>query len=744
MLSHFRLSDLNPQQKEAVTTIDGPLLVLAGAGSGKTRVITYRIAYLLSQGVPASSILAVSFTNKAAEEMKERIERMIGGKAAHALTLSTFHSLGLLILKAECEALGFPRGFTVYDTSDQLGVIREILKEAQVADRRLDVKSILFRISRLKNAGISPEKFIKQMGRSAFVSEYDGFAAEVYPRYQEKLKAFHALDFDDLLVETKRLFIENESVLQRWQKKFRYILVDEYQDTNHCQLELLQMLSKLHGNLAVVGDDDQSIYSWRGAVSENILTFHQQFPGSKVIKLEENYRSTQVILDAANSVIAKNQKRQQKTLWSQKKQGDLIQMVVCPDAEAEAEFIAGEIEFLRSYRKKELRDIAILYRSNIQARSLEESLRQNRIDYKMIGGQAFFDRKEVKDCIAYLKLLIHPRDEISLRRIINYPARGIGAATLEAASHLQKQIQIKDSQTSLWDSLLVISKNSSLQGGDLLNSVHSLGPPLSEASVANPELNTLPSSVGSAKLAAAGSAKLSTSGKNSLCQFVDLMQRHRALFLEGQGFAKKAKAFLEEVGLFDELIRSGPTATAAQKRIRNVEGFLESLERYEQKSGMRGTDQLSAYLQKLSLQTQDDDAEDALTNEITLSTLHGAKGLEFQVVFLVGVEEELLPHKRTLYPSEMDLSEVAGPTDISEERRLFYVGITRARELLYLSQAQNRGTRGIPRVPSRFLEDIPAHLVKTRKLEDFSPSLSKEEEEAFVKAQLEKLKQLTS
>ena len=317
----IRLSDLNPPQREAVTTIHGPLLVLAGAGSGKTRVITYRIAHLLEQGIRPENILAVSFTNKAAEEMRERVERLCPPKEARLLTLSTFHSLGLLILKAERAALGLSSGFTIYDTSDQLGVIREILRDAHVADRRLEIKAILSRISRCKNAMLTPQLFLEQLRKARFVSEYDGFTAEVYPRYVDRMRALHAFDFDDLLVETLRLLTENDKVRARWQSRFRYLMIDEYQDTNRCQLDFLRLLCEQHGNLAVVGDDDQSIYGWRGAEARNILEFAQQFPGAKVIKLEENYRSTPPILRAANAVIEKNKTRHGKTLWTSREGG---------------------------------------------------------------------------------------------------------------------------------------------------------------------------------------------------------------------------------------------------------------------------------------------------------------------------------------------------------------------------------------------------------------------------------------
>jgi len=380
----IRLADLNPPQQKAVITTEGPLLVLAGAGSGKTRVITYRIAHLLEKGVRPESILAVSFTNKAADEMRERVDRLCVGGVARGVMLSTFHALGLLILKQEQAALGMPTGFSVYDTSDQLGVIREILRHAHLDGKKLDVKLIQSRISRAKNAGLTATDFITQVRRARFVSEYDGFTAEVYPRYVEKMRALHALDFDDLLVETLRLLSEDERVQKRWQSRFRYLMIDEYQDTNHCQLSLLRILCQQHRNLAVVGDDDQSIYAWRGADSRNILQFEKQFPGAQVIKLEENYRSTGGILKAANAVIAKNSARHAKTLWTQRDDGEPIQLVIAPDEDAEAEFVASEIDSLVISGKFDLRDIAILFRTSRQLEPIEQALRQARIDYHVI------------------------------------------------------------------------------------------------------------------------------------------------------------------------------------------------------------------------------------------------------------------------------------------------------------------------------------------------------------------------
>jgi len=405
------LSTLNPPQREAASHGDGPLLVLAGAGSGKTRVITFRIANLLAQGVAPHDICAVTFTNKAAEEMRERIGGLLRDRAtAKALTIGTFHALGLTVLRAERKALGVPRGFAIYDQSDQLGALREAMRTVRDGDRRYDAKAILTRISLAKNAFVPPEAY---EGNPA--DDYDAITAELYPRYQEALRACGAFDFDDLIVEPVRLWQHDADAGRRWAERFRYVMVDEFQDTNRAQLRLVQHLVSLHGNLCVVGDDDQSIYSWRGADPTNILEFDAVFPGAKIVKLEQNYRSTKIILAAANEVIANNPKRHGKTLWSQVGGGDPIVHAVAPTAEVEAQWVAREIRRLRDGGRR-WSDVAILYRSNIQSKLLEEELRTAEVPYVMYGGQQFFERKEVKDVIAYLRVALNPKDEIGLRR----------------------------------------------------------------------------------------------------------------------------------------------------------------------------------------------------------------------------------------------------------------------------------------------------------------------------------------
>ncbi len=681
----IRLDELNRPQREAVTTVDGPLLVLAGAGSGKTRVITYRVGHLLERGVSPTEICAVSFTNKAADEMRERVEKLVGRGPAHKLTLSTFHALGLQMLKKERAALGFPSGFTIYDAADQLGVVRECLRDIHLDDRRFDAKAIQFRISRWKNAFLGPGDVPESE------HEYDEIAREVYPRYQRALAGFHALDFDDLIVETVRLLDRDEAVRARWQARFRYLMVDEYQDTNRTQFLLVRHLAALHGNLCVVGDDDQSIYAWRGAEAGHILEFERHFPGARRVTLEENYRSTPPILAAANAVIAHNGRRHEKKLFTRKPGGDKLQLVVAQDPDAEARFVAEEIDLLRARRGYKLGDCAILYRSNVQARPFEEALRTQRLPYRMIGGQAFFERKEVKDAIAYLKAALHPRDEISLRRIVNYPARGIGDTTLERCAERAAQ-----RGTTLWEVLA---------HADLVD-------------------------------------ELPAKSRESVRAFVALVDKHRPTLQSGRNLAQVARAFVEEAGLYDDLRAGSPSLTAAQRRIDNVEGFLNALGAWEQRHAETGARELAGYLQMLTLATNDDDDGEEAADQATLVTLHGAKGLEFPVVFLVGLEEELLPHRRTLYPQGPDVADAA--IDLSEERRLLYVGITRARQLLYLTRCRERSARNreTPRAPSRFLDEVPPELCDVRDLA-VPGAGDAADEEAFARECLAKLLKLT-
>ena len=648
------LSKLNAPQREAASHGGGALLVLAGAGSGKTRVITYRIAHLLAQGIPPHAICAVTFTNKAAEEMRERIAKLLGdAKTARELTIGTFHALGLAMLKIERKALGLPRGFAIYDQSDQLGAVREAMRSIQDGDRRYDAKAILTRISLAKNAFVSPDEY---EGNPA--DDYDAMTREVYPKYQDTLRACAAFDFDDLIVEPVRLIDRDADVRRRWTERYHFVMVDEFQDTNRAQLRMVQQLVAAHGNLVVVGDDDQSIYSWRGADPTNILEFAKIFPGAKVVKLEQNYRSTKIILAAANEVIANNPKRHGKTLWSQLPDGEAITHAVATTAEDEAKWIAREIRRIHDEGRR-WSDVAVMYRSNIQAKVLEEELRAATVPYVMYGGQQFFERKEVKDVIAYLRVALNQRDELALRRVLNYPARGIGATTVErvvTASQARHQ--------TLWDAL------------------------------ASTEVH------GAARTGIDGFRAVVTRVKSALDAGADAVAATRLL--------------IDDIALYDDLRAAAPSMSAAQRRIDNVESLLGSLQRFADKA--KGAGGLAEHLRLLSLETSEEREEGG--DKVVLTTLHGAKGLEFPVCFMIGLEEELLPHARTLQPQATDVMDADHACDISEERRLCYVGITRAQRKLYLTRACTRVTRGrnVPRTPSRFLLEIPDELLEIRDL----------------------------
>ena len=668
------LEKLNPPQREAASHGSGPLLVLAGAGSGKTRVITFRIAHLLAQGIPAQAICAVTFTNKAAEEMRERIAALLGDrKLARELTIGTFHALGLHILKSERKALGLPRGFAIYDQSDQIGAVREAMRHIHDGDRRYDAKAVLTRISLAKNGFIGPDEY---EGNPA--DDYDQITAMVYPKYHETLRACAAFDFDDLIVEPVRLFGRDSEVHERWASRFRYVMVDEFQDTNKAQLRMVQSLVEQHGNLCVVGDDDQSIYSWRGADPSNILKFDRVFPGAKIVKLEQNYRSTKHVLAAANTVIANNKDRHGKTLWSQLPDGDKITHAVAATAEDEAKWVAREIRTLIKDGRR-WSDIAILYRSNIQAKVLEEELRTAEVPYVMYGGQQFFERKEVKDVIAYLRVALNPRDELALRRVINYPARGIGATTVE-----RLVAAAQANHRTLWETLAV-----------------------------------------------ADQAGVHAAACTAIGELVTIIERTAHSLEAGIDVVTATKTLIEDIGLYDDLRAAAASMSAAQRRIDNITGLLGTLERWAAKG--KGSRELAELLRALSLDHSDEKHDDT-GDKVVLTTLHGAKGLEFPVCFMIGLEEELLPHIRTLQPQATDVIDADHATDISEERRLCYVGITRAQRKLYLTRACMRVSRGrlVPRTPSRFLLEIPDELLEIRDLaEEARQQVPKDELASF-------------
>ncbi len=642
----FDLNSLNPQQRDAVIHRDGPLLLLAGAGSGKTRVITCRIVHLLQSGVPARNILAVTFTNKAAREMRERVQEMIGKDACKGMIVATFHALCVKLLKSHIDRLGFKKNFSIYPAGDQQRLVRDLLRELSPDSSTKDADQVLWRISAAKNQCLLPEQY---QG-----NERDPFSlvtAHIYPRYQKALKAFNAVDFDDLLLFGVRLLDENEDLLDHYRRLFKYQMVDEYQDTNPVQYRLLQQLAGGHNNLCVVGDDDQSIYAFRGADVSNILGFEHDFPGTKVIKLEQNYRSSGNILACANAVIKQNKKRCEKALWTSDGDGPKVEYLLCEDSEDEARMIMERIHIEMARGNRQLGDFAILYRTNTQSRAFEEQLLYENIPFVLIGGQQFFERKEVKDVVAYLKVILNPTDEVNLLRILNYPKRGIGESSVDRMIRYSAEHNI-----SLWKVL------------------------------------HRPEEVGD----------INASTCASILEFTDLIRRYRQLFSKSLPMVETLTHFLKEVKLAEEIYRQEKDPAVAKRRIDNQEEILNSLAYYVENDELPS---LSGFLDRISLNDDDrpgkNDKESKLnSNAVTMMSLHSSKGLEFPVVFLAGMEEGFLPHKKSIYET----------FDIDEERRLCYVGITRAQKQLVLLGARRRRKYGKleQREPSRFLSEIPS------------------------------------
>ncbi|MDY0267938.1 ATP-dependent helicase [Trichloromonas sp.] len=666
----MNLSMLNPQQQEAVRHDQGPLLLLAGAGSGKTRVITSRIAYLVGErGVSPESILAVTFTNKAAREMQERVTDEVGRKRAKGMVVATFHALCVRMLKEDIERLGYKKNFSIYATADQARLVRDLMQQLVIDGKKFDAERLLWIISDAKNRLVPPERFVPRLG-----DEYSTLVAALYPRYQKALKAFNAVDFDDLIMLAVRLLHEFPEVREKYQERFRYLMVDEYQDTNAAQYLLLKLLAGKHRNLCVVGDDDQSIYGWRGADLGNILDFEKDFPGAKVIRLEQNYRSTGTILAAANAVIRNNKKRKDKALWSAGDAGRRIEYLRCEDEEDEARLVMERIHAERFKHHLAYRDFAILYRTNVQSRAFEEQLRYENIPYVLIGGQQFFDRKEVKDAIAYLRVLVNPRDEVNLLRILNYPKRGIGETSADRLIRHSAELS-----RPLWEVL------------------------------ADPT----------------GVAELGDKTMEEVTGFVALLERYRKSFARSRDLAHTARELFAEIKLEDEIYRGTDDPVKARRRADNVEEVVNAMASYVEREEKPS---LAGFLDKVSLLDQDqlnrDGKEKKLQQDaVVLMSLHSSKGLEFPVVFMVGMEEEYLPHKKSIEES----------FDIEEERRLCYVGITRARHHLLLLNAAARKKYGkpLPRVPSRFLEEIPAELLD-RQTGDTPPVTGEAEQEKMA------------
>ena len=638
------LSGLNDKQREAAETVEGPVLILAGAGSGKTRTITYRIAHMVDNlGIKGDTILGVSFTNKAAKEMRERVHSLLGARKSRGVSLLTFHSLGVRILKKEIKKLGYHDNFSIYDQSDQISIVRESLKLYH-AEKKFDQKEVLAKISFLKNAGIHENDFADS---HHFDQEnpYDHAAEYAYRFYQEKLKFYNAIDFDDILFLTLKLFREHPDVAKFYSEKYKYIMVDEYQDTNPLQFELITHLTSTHNNLCVVGDDDQSIYAFRGADISNILGFESKFPAAKIVKLEENYRSISPILDLANNVIKENKQRRDKTLWSQKKSEYKPLLWAMADTDHEAAVV---VEDIVSHQSKggHLGDIAILYRSNTQGPPIEDQLRLSQVPYNIIGGQKFYDKKEVKDLMSYLFVILNPNDQMALRRILNIPHRGIGSATLE--KYLKKS---QEENIALFHSL-------------------------------EKDPNIDPARA------------------NNITAFTALINKHKKEF-ENNSLSQAITTLIEDIDYLNFIDKQYDNAKQVERRRNDVMHFIESANRFT--NYFKENANLKNFVERLLLQdSQDkedlDEDSDVRKNEVTLMTLHSSKGLEFKKVYLIGVEEETLPHKKTITMGE----------DISEERRLCYVGITRAQEELIMTYCKNRKIYGkdTPRFKSRFLNEL--------------------------------------
>ncbi len=631
------LHQLNPRQRDAVKALDGPTMILAGAGSGKTRVLTYRVAHLLESGIRPESILALTFTNKAASEMKERIVSLVGERSRQ-VWMGTFHSLFARILRIEAERIGYRRNYTIYDTDDSLSSVKHVMAGLNISAQQYTPQNIRARISMAKNQLVDPNSLNGADPASRVT-------AAVFEGYEQRLRSANAMDFDDLLVRPLELFTKHRDVLERYQRKFAYILVDEYQDTNRVQYRLIQELARSHGNICVVGDDAQSIYAFRGADIRNILDFERDYPGCKVFRLEQNYRSTKTILAAADSLIKHNTGQLSKNLWTDNPEGERIVVEGCDDDREEGRTIVTRITQEVTHRKLSLNDIAVLYRTNAQSRSIEDALRRAGIPYVIIGGVAFYRRKEIKDVLAYLKLLANPRDAESFLRIVNIPARGIGATSLGRLDGFAKERGIS-----------LLEAASSAEG--------------------IPELGDRPA--------------------KALKGFAAMLQKYIGI-QESIGAPELVRGIIEESGLLSALQQEG-TAEALARRD-NIQELVSAISEF---SEIRSDGTLEHFLEEVSL-VADVDTADFSRNAVTLMTLHAAKGLEFPVVVIAGLETGLLP----LGGAEDESRE------LEEERRLMYVGITRAKEMLYLTYARIRFRFGesTATTPSVFLNEIEPSLL---------------------------------
>jgi ATP-dependent DNA helicase UvrD/PcrA len=650
------LATLNPAQREAVEAIKGPVLILAGPGSGKTRVITHRVAYLVKLcGISPHNIMAVTFTNKAAREMRERLEQLLG-QAAETLTLGTFHAICARILRREGKVIGLESSFVIYDEDDQLRLMKQVLEELNLDPKQYVPQALRSAISAAKSRLISPENYVQWVN-----SYFEEIVHRVYQRYQELLSRGQAVDFDDLLMKTAQLFQDHPHVLKRYQSKYVHILVDEFQDTNIAQYELMRQLAGRYRNLCVVGDPDQSIYSWRFADLRNILSFEKDYPEAKVVLLEQNYRSTKTILEVASDVISANVLRKPKKLWTGNEDGASVTVIESYSADEEAQSVVNEIEKLIGQEQISLKDCAVMYRVNAQSRALEETFLRYGVPYKLVGGTRFYQRQEVKDIIAYLRVIHNPQDNVSLTRIINVPGRGIGQKTVNTI-----QSWAKAHDTSLFEALRQVSRN--VIAGEAKQSI---------------PLRIVQAMAGFDTLM----AKLTTSSYElSLSGLVDEI-------LEHTGYRKY---------ILDK--------EDGEERWENITELRNVASEYNEPDIEEA---LTAFLEKVSL-VSDIDELDEKADAVTLITLHQAKGLEFSAVFIVGLEEGILPHRKSF----------DDPEQMEEERRLCYVGITRAKKRLYLLRSYRRSLFGgsTANPPSRFLQDISPHLISPRGLWEEGPT----------------------
>jgi superfamily I DNA/RNA helicase len=648
----LNLSALNPQQRLAVETLRGPLLILAGAGTGKTRVITFRIAHMAASGIAPGNILGVTFTNKAAREMQERLGKLLPrrtagarGESAERPTICTFHSLCVRILRQHIHKLGYKSNFVIYDESDQLAAIRKILSQISGKGPKTDPAAVLSLLSRYRNGGVRAAPFADP--NTAAMAEH------VRAKYESALRACNAVDFDDLILLTLRLFESHPDALEACRGKYRFVMVDEYQDTNAAQFKLVHLLTKEHRNLCVVGDDDQSIYGWRGAEISNLLDMEKHFPGIKIIKLEQNYRSTDTILGAANAIIRNNVRRRAKKLWSQKGAGEKILLQTFESDEGEARAVVEQIEYARLARRTPWAEHAILFRTNAQSRALETALRQAGVRYHLVGGQSYFDRREVRDFLAYLKVFLNPNDDVNLLRIANVPARGLSDATMErllAASHERHC------------AVFAVMKNVVV------------------------------------------TTALAPAARNSIEAFVQFVERTAARLRDGQSVSLQiwAERFLDETGYLNDLRRSEKDLEASENRVRNLKDLVSTLDG-GQPATSQAAERLDGFLEELALDSEREQEKEGASDAVTLITMHSCKGLEFPHVYIVGMEDGLLPHARSKTEGTMD-----------EERRLFYVAVTRAMRTLSISHCAGRKKYGqtMPCHPSPFLKELPAELVE--------------------------------